>query len=122
MGGATPPPDAWCDELAAELLGKLVIAGFTFVKRDGSLDEQKQFFGRVEVADRLVGIVLALEGRESGRKFTLPADTRGFKVAPPGHYRLSSTGEVVVDPDYTISYTGSKGRDVGSSEPPTTGA
>jgi len=122
MGGDTPPPDAWCDKLAGELLGKLVIAGFTFLKPDGSLVEQKQLFGRVEVADRLVGIVLALEGSESGRKFTLPPDTRGFKVAAPGHYRLRSTGEVVVDPDYTISYTVSKGRDAGSSEPPTTGA
>jgi len=35
----------------------------------------------------------------------LPPDLRAFQDAPPGEYRLRSTGEVVVDPDFISSWT-----------------
>ncbi len=37
--------------------------------------------------------------------FTLPPVEEAFEPAPPGEYRLRTTGEVVVDPDFTTSWT-----------------
>jgi len=35
----------------------------------------------------------------------LPPDLRAFRKAEPGEYRLKSSDEVVVDPDYLASWT-----------------
>ena len=97
-------------ELARELPSKRVLVGISYLSPDGRVVEQKQFFGRVEVADPSIGIVLALEGKRLGEKYVLPPDTRPFVVAPPGEYALRSTGEVVVDPDYTVTYSSQSSR------------
>ena len=98
----------WSVEVARELPGKMVLIGITYLRPDRSVLEQIQMFGRIEVADSVVGIVVALEGKRGGTKYTLPPDTRGIREAAPGEYALRSTGEVVVDPDYVVTYTGSK--------------
>jgi len=98
----------WSLELARDLPGKLVLIGITYLSADRSVVEQKQLFGRVEVADPTLGIVVILEGNGGGSKYTLPPDTRGFSKAPPGEYALRSTGEVVVDPDFVVTYTGNR--------------
>ncbi|GAB5895435.1 hypothetical protein [Mycolicibacterium mageritense] len=40
-----------------------------------------------------------------GETFTLPPAPESFSPAPPGEYRLRSTGEVVTDPDYLATRT-----------------
>jgi len=35
----------------------------------------------------------------------LPPEPEAYEPAPPGEYRLRSTGEVVVDPDYLTTWT-----------------
>jgi len=105
MPQAAPPPEAWDDEAAAELVGCLVLAGITYRYPDGSLGEQQQLFGYVVAADRQHGIELRLIGNYAGKKYRLPPDTRSFRRAPAGQYRLKSTGEVVSDPDYTCAWT-----------------
>jgi hypothetical protein len=100
-----PPPEAWNEELVAELPGKLVLVGITHLNPDGSLEKHEQFFGYVLEAAQQRGIQLRLEGSNGGKAYWLPPDTRAFQIAPLGQYRLRSTGEVVNDPDYTCTWT-----------------
>jgi hypothetical protein len=48
---------------------------------------------------------LAVRGTTTARSSGWPPDQRAFKKARPGECRLRSTGEVVVDPDYTAVWT-----------------
>jgi hypothetical protein len=91
--------------LAAELIGKHVLVGITYVNRAGEVQNQLQFHGTVIKANYQDGIVLSLAGLRDGETYRLPPDTRAYSLAMPGEYRLRSTGEVVVDPDYTSSWT-----------------
>lgn len=85
-----------------ELLGKGVLVGITRVDHNDEPISQEQFHGYVEsLDDNLVHIRVA----SSGEDFTLPPEPAAFVRARPGHYRLRSTGEVVVDPDFSSSWT-----------------
>lgn len=86
----------------SELVGKRVLVGITCVDHKDELVSQEQFHGRVEsLDDGLIHIRVA----GTGEDFTLPPDPSAFTRARPGSYRLRSTGEVVVDPDFTSSWT-----------------
>lgn len=108
MSGADDPTDdqerpSW-NALAAEaMVGKLVIVGITRMTADGP--EQEQMFGVVKSADATKGFELQLQGTREGETYRLPPHAQNFFPAPPGEYRLRSTGEVVVDPDYTSTWT-----------------
>ena len=91
------------DDIAAELIGRHVLVGITYVDEADQVLEQKQVHGVVVRANRQEGIVFRLE--PSGKEFTLPPFTGGFERAAPGEYRLRSTGEIVVDPDYTSTWS-----------------
>ena len=97
-----PPFDG---HFARELVGKHVLVGVTVLDHRGELVEQKQFHGRVDKADAKDGFRLKLLGEREGESEWLPPDTRAFHKARPGEYRLKTTGEVVVDPDFTTSWT-----------------
>lgn len=85
-----------------ELLGKSVLVGITRLDHKGALISQDQFYGRVEsLADDLVHVRVA----GSNEDFTLPPEPAAFAKAHPGRYRLRSSGEVVVNPDFTSSWT-----------------
>jgi hypothetical protein len=105
MAAGAPPPEAWDEDIARELVGCLVLVGITYQFPDGSLSEQRQLFGYVRDADPEHGIELRLEGRHAGKTYRLPPDTRPLRAAPAGQYRLRSTGEFVSDPDYTCAWT-----------------
>ena len=105
MARETPPSEMWDEEIALELIGCVVVVGITYSFPDGSLSEQHQVFGHVVAADRRDGIELRLAGRYAGKKYRLPPDTRALRRAPPGQYRLKSTGDVVSDADYTCAWT-----------------
>ena len=94
---------AWDEVFAAELVGSLVLVGITY--EDPAGPRQEQFYGVVEAADPERGITLLLSGSRDGDRYYLPPDLRAFEPAPPGSYRLRSTGEVVLDPDFTSSWT-----------------
>lgn len=94
---------AWNDAQAAKLVGATVLIGIT--RLDASGAEQEQMFGVVRSADARDGFEVLLEGARSGETYWLPPDLRNFVPAPPGEYRLRSTGEVVTDPDYTSTWT-----------------
>src|SRR5690242_11903970 len=97
-----PPFD---QALAAELVGKHLLVGITRLDHSGTLIEQRQYHGEIVVADERRGFCIKLQGANAEGFEWLPPDTRAFFKARPGEYRLHSTGEVVVDPDYTTTWT-----------------
>jgi hypothetical protein len=90
------------EELVASVIGKRLLIGLTYVKYSGEVIEQKQLHGIVEQISREAGIVLRLP---DGSTYRLPPDLRGIQQAPPGTYRLRSTGEEVHDPDFLYTWT-----------------
>ena len=93
----------WDDVAAQRLIGATVLIGVTHLLPEGPL--QEQMFGTVISADPTDGVSIMLEGSRAGETCRLPPDLSGFQPAPPGDYRLRSTGEVVKDPDYTSTWT-----------------
>jgi hypothetical protein len=86
----------------SELIGKSIVVGITRVDHKGEVVSQHQFHGRVDsLDDGLVHIRVA----DNGEDYTLPPDPEAFKRARPGEYRLRGTGEVVVNPDFTSTWT-----------------
>jgi hypothetical protein len=84
----------------------LVLVGLAYFVADAQEPfEQQQLFGRVVSVDERKGILLSLEGLRTGERFNLPPDTRPFQEAEPGEHRLRSTGEVVVNPDFTATFS-----------------
>jgi hypothetical protein len=97
--------ESWDESLADQLVGSFVLIGLTRLDPAGELIEHEQFYGYVTCAHKTRGITLKLEGNRIGETFNLPPDTRAFQRARLGRYRLKSTGEIVVDPDFTSSWT-----------------
>ena len=98
----------WDEERGSALLGKYALIGLSFVDQHEKVISQVQRHGRIVEADkdRGIGIRLVAHGKPwDGEVYRLPPDLRAFKDAPAGEYRLRSTGEVVVDPDVTASWT-----------------
>lgn len=93
---------AFDPDKANEVLGKRVLIGLTYVRPDGTVDRHEQLVGVIVRADEQM-VAMQVDGRED--LFTLPPDLRGFFPADPGEYRLKSTGQVVVDPDYLTTWT-----------------
>lgn len=93
----------WDHAQAEKLLGSTVLVGLTYDEPAGH--RQEQFYGTVMSVDPKDGITLRLEGTRSGEFYTLPPALPAFFPARPGEYRLRETGEVIVDPDYTTTWT-----------------
>ena len=100
----TPPADLWDEGFAQLLLKARVLVGLTHQTGDGVFERQEQFFGVVVKVEQDQGIALALEGVRGGETYWLPPQTSIFETAKPGVYRLRSTGEEVIDPDYLVSW------------------
>src|SRR5438093_13612744 len=83
-------------ERARSLIGKHVLIGLSYYDHDEVLLEQVQLHGHITAIDERQ-VTVELSG--SGEECTLPPDLSAFSEAPPGDYRLRSTGEVVTDPD-----------------------
>jgi hypothetical protein len=97
----------WDEETAQGLVGKIVLLGLTFATADGEVVEQIQRHGVVEHADpdEGIGVRLVAPGQAwDGEVYVLPPDLRPFSEAAPGSYTLRSTGETIVDPDFTSSW------------------
>jgi hypothetical protein len=90
----------WDPKLAVELIGKRVLVGITDLAANGAVLRQRQFCGYAIRADRRVGIAVRLDGTRAGEEIVLPPDTRAFRPAARGEYRLQPTGEVATDPGF----------------------
>jgi hypothetical protein len=97
----------WDEARADGLIGKIVLLGLTFATADGEVIDQVQRHGVVEQADAETGIAVRLVGPGQvwdGEVYVLPPDLRPLMEAAPGSYRLRSTGETIVDPDFTSTW------------------
>ena len=84
-----------------ELYEKTLLIGITFVSEDDELIEQHQTYGRVEeIHSDYIRV-----RQNNGDLFTLPTAFESLESAPAGEYSLRSTGEIVIDPDYTTTWT-----------------
>jgi len=84
------------------LINKIMLVGITLLDERDELIEQVQVYGPI-IRVSSEGIVILRNG--TGAEFTIPPDFEYVSEAQPGEYRLRSTGEVVIDPDYTSSWT-----------------
>lgn len=108
---------AWDPALAIQLPGKMLLVGLSYFEAGAEAPcDQQQVFGRVVHADARKGILLSLEGQRAGETFNLPPDTRSFQAATPGEYRLRATGELVNDPDFTVSFAIHKRENLASKD------
>jgi hypothetical protein len=92
------------DELAESYRGKYILVGVTYLDASGNVSSQHQFHGIIESASALHGIRIALRGIREGEVWTMPASADNLRPAPPGTYRLRSTGEKVDDPDLLATW------------------
>lgn len=100
-------PSDFDEEFANDLIGARVLVGVTYRDPNEPDDRIEQFVGEVVGASESAGIIIRLV---SGAERALPPVTSLFERAPPGEYRLRSTGEVVVNPDYIATWTVYAGR------------
>jgi hypothetical protein len=86
----------------ANIIGKTVIIGFSYENSKGDIVERKQFYGKIVDITLHKGIAVLLNQSDEMRY--LPSQLKTLEVAPPGEYRLISTGEVVVNPDFITTW------------------
>lgn len=84
----------------SDLIGKTILIGLTYYTANDEFIEQKQYWGRV-VESNENRILVKLN---DGEIFVLPPDLSSTQVAAPGEYRLRSTGEIVVNPDFLTTW------------------
>lgn len=89
------------EELQEYLKGKLFLVGLTFVEENGILKEQYQTHGTVQelTNDGLIKLI-----REDKSIFQMPYDNETIDKAEKGEYRERSTGLIIKDPDYIMSW------------------
>lgn len=95
----------WDQDMADELIGAIVLVGITEVDDKADAVEQYQMWGMVETVDPDAGIEIELHGELAGESWFCPPDLDAFEPASPGIYTLDATGETIVDPDFTTSWT-----------------
>ena len=82
-----------------EFVGKRVLVGLTYLDASGEIDERTEFWGEIVDKD---DAAITIRRADNSEFFTLPP---GLQVAEPGEYRLRSTGEVVVAPDFVAIFS-----------------
>lgn len=93
--------EAFLENISFEdLLGKVLLIGLTYYTHDNVLIERQQYCGTViESNNKTICIK-----QKNGELFSLPPDLSSTKPAPPGEYRLRSTGETVINPDFLSTW------------------
>jgi len=94
--------------VAKQMLNKTIITGITYMNEEDELVERKQFFGTIVRINEKEGVVIKLAN--SSEEISVPPQLDNIEKAKPGEYRLKSTGEVIVDPDYLITLTSVAGK------------
>lgn len=92
-GDGRPPFD---QRLARWLTGKRCLIGLRTLDPDGDTIDKTQFHAEIL---RFTPQRLLIRDLASGEQRDMPPDTRAFRYAPRGDYRLRSSGQIVTDPD-----------------------
>jgi hypothetical protein len=91
------------EERARFAIGKRVLVGISVLTPDEQeVAERHAFAGTVVSVERGRGIELRLDDRSS---YWLPPDMSALHEAAPAEYVLHGTGQTVVSPDYTTTWT-----------------
>jgi len=80
-----------------------VIIGLSYVDKSDNVIETVQLHGRVMRINSTEGIVVQREDKQE--EYKLPLDFDAFQPAQSGEYKLNTTGEIIVDPDFTSSWS-----------------
>ncbi|MDR0274555.1 MAG: hypothetical protein LBI48_04280 [Burkholderiaceae bacterium] len=100
---ANPEPPEFDEDRARQIIGKRVLVGVTYRDRDShEVLRLEQFHGVVARASRKGWIVVRWS---DDTERSIPPDLSKLEPAASGNYRLKSTGEIVVDPDYLSVWT-----------------
>jgi len=97
----TSSPD-FDSEFAADLIGCTLLVGVSYFGKGGELRRREQFWGVIESCDPAAGLSLK---QADGDVRWLPPLTVAIEAADPGEYRMKGTGEVVIDPDFTATFS-----------------
>ncbi len=87
----------------SEVDGQIVLIGLTHVKDDACI-KQEQFAGTARIVDGKKLCLVYVECTD-GQTRNWPFDQRTIERARPGEYQLRSTGEVIVDPKFLMTWT-----------------
>ena len=87
----------------SHLQNRRILIGITHEASDGS-SEREQFVGTASVSDRGEYCLITVDCND-GVKRDYPFDARALERAAPGEYRLHSTGEIVRNPDFLMTWT-----------------
>src|SRR5690242_1002639 len=90
-----------------ELAGKTILLGLTFADSEGNVLERVQRHGVIDSADSERGVTVRFVAPGQpwdGELYRLPPNLPSFSEAAPGAYRLRSTGETIVEPDFISSW------------------
>lgn len=82
-------------------VGKRLLVGVTYKDANGNVTHQEQFHGPIVEASA-GGLVMVRA--DNGARVNLPPE---LQKAEPGEYRLPTTGEVVIDPDFIATWVSS---------------
>ena len=88
-------------QLQEYLQGKVFLIGLTFIDKEGELIEQYQTYGTVS---ELTNEGLIRIKRKDETIFQMPYDKETINKAENGEYRLRATKEVVINPDYIMTW------------------
>ena len=91
------------EQRARFAIGKRVLVGISVLTADElGVAERRTFAGTVASVEAARGIELRLDDRSS---YWLPPDMSALREAAPAEYVLRATGQTVVNPDYTTTWT-----------------
>jgi hypothetical protein len=83
------------------LIGHRLLVGITFLDGEGQVTAAQQFCGQVlEVSDGVV--VVDRPGEDEPA--VLPADAAAYRRAEAGKYKLTGTGETILNPEYICTW------------------
>lgn len=91
------------EEEAKSIIGKHLLVGVTHRNRSEEITGVEQFHGEIIRASREEGIIVLVSG--SGEERWVPPDLSRLEPAVPANYKIKSTGEIVVNPDYLSMWT-----------------
>ena len=89
------------EQLQEFLRGKVFLIGLTFIDNEGELIEQYQTHG---IVSELTDDGLIRIKRKDNSIFQMPYDKDTINKADKGEYRLRATKEVVIDPDFLMTW------------------
>lgn len=89
------------EELQFHLTDKIFLIGLTFLDNDGNFLEQYQTHGTVT---ELNDMGLLKFERKDGSVFQMPYDKETIKKAEEGEYKEQSSGEIIKNPDFIMTW------------------